>query len=119
MASRKEEFEVDRDILVKTFLKVNAIGPAEIPNRRDRIIRKASHIMYGIAFRQPFFEGNKTTALFTTIDFLRQNGFDLPLETVAQEQEVFDFLVQVMFASRELADVIEFLDKKVVTYTAR
>ena len=75
--------------------------------------------MSGITFRQPFFEGNKTTALFTTVDFLRQNGFDLALETVSQEQEVYDLLVLVMHGQRDSEDVWDFLDKKIITYKAQ
>ncbi|MEP0824763.1 MAG: Fic family protein [Nitrososphaera sp.] len=119
MLRRKEDFEADRDILIKIFSRVNAIGPAEVPNSRERTIQKASRILSGIAFRQPFHEGNKTTALFTTIDYLRQNGYDLPLETIAQEQEVFDLLVLVMYGSKEAEDVRDFLDKRIVTYAAR
>jgi hypothetical protein len=40
------------------------------------------------------------------------------VNAIGHEQEVYDFLVQVMFGSKELVDVREFLDNKIVTYSS-
>lgn len=47
------------------------------PTRRDRLIRKAAHLLFGIVGRHPFLDGNKRTAFEAADAFLRMNGFEI------------------------------------------
>ena len=85
-----ESFEVDRDDLYTILNKVNSYN--NIPNKRQRIIKKAARILAGIAFYQLFHEGNKRTAIASTISYLQRNGFNLPLNTPSEEEEMYDLL---------------------------
>ena len=60
------------------FDNVNSFN--DIADRRERIIRKSAHILGGLAWTQPFSNGNKRTALSVTIYFLRKNGYDIPIK---------------------------------------
>ncbi|MGI8834832.1 MAG: Fic family protein, partial [Nitrososphaeraceae archaeon] len=48
-----------------------------IKDKRQRIIKKATRILAGITYYQPFGDGNKETAHYMTIRFLKRNGFKL------------------------------------------
>jgi prophage maintenance system killer protein len=92
---RGQPFCVIRDKLEDIFSNVNSHN--NIQNKKERIIRKAAHILGGITYQQPFCEGNRETALAYTILFLRDNGFDLPLDKQEDKQEVYDLLHKTVF----------------------
>lgn len=112
---RGEGFEVDRDLLYRIFKRLDN---ASTTDRRTRIIKKASIILAGITFNQPFFEGNKETALAVTIDFLRQNGYDLAMKTPLQQLEIFNLLVKTVYKFPQdetiYSEIEEFLSKRIV-----
>lgn len=112
---RDEGFEVDRDLLYRIFKRLDN---ASTTDRRTRIIKKASIILAGITFNQPFFEGNKETALAVTIDFLRQNGYDLAMKTPLQQLEIFNLLVKTVYKFPQdetiYSEIEEFLSKRIV-----
>lgn len=115
---RGQPFSVNYERLSRVFSNVNLFN--NMPSKRERIIRKASHIFGGIAWQQPFSEGNKETALALTKLFLRRNGFDLPIITRNDKKEIFDLLVKTVFKD-ELdptitTEVEEYLLEKVVEY---
>ncbi len=56
------------------------------------IVKKVARLMCGITIAQPFYEGNKETALITTMVFLSRNGFQL----TASEEEVFRLLTGII-----------------------
>jgi len=119
VTKRGEGFEVDADVLHRIFKRVNN-SFVDVRDRRERIVRKAAILMSGITFNQPFFEGNKETALSLTIDFLNQNGLDLPIKSKEQAKELYDILVKTAFKfagdKTIQSEVEEFLMKKVVTF---
>lgn len=116
--SRQEPFSVNRERLSRVFDQVNAFN--DIENLRERIITKASHLLGGITWQQPFSEGNKETALSLTKLFLRRNGFDLPFETKEEEKEIYELLVKTVFKDELdetiITEVREYLLKKVIVY---
>lgn len=72
---RGEVFEVDRDSLHAILSRLNSYNV--IQDRRQRIIKKATRILAGISYYQPFNDGNKETAHSMTIFFLQRNSFNL------------------------------------------
>ena len=72
---RGELFEIDEDCLEKILSRMKNYD--NIEDRQQRIIKKATRILAGITYYQPFGDGNEETALVTTIRYLRKNGFDL------------------------------------------
>jgi len=63
-----EPVGVDMEILNSIFDKVNSYN--EISDRRARIIKKATHILAGISYNQPFIEGNRRTSHYLVKNFL-------------------------------------------------
>ncbi|MHB8547324.1 MAG: Fic family protein [Nitrosotalea sp.] len=61
------------------FSKANSFN--DIKDQRTRIIKKATAVLGGISWQQPFNNGNKTIAIIVTKYFLQKNGFDLRLST--------------------------------------
>jgi len=108
-------FCVVKDRLEDVFSNVNSHN--DMPDKRERIMRKASHILGGITYRQPFCEGNRETALTHTILFLRDNGFDLPLDTQDDKQEIFDLLYRTIFKDELdqtiITEIEQYLTRKV------
>ncbi|BDQ31210.1 hypothetical protein NZNM25_02110 [Nitrosopumilus zosterae] len=71
---RPESFGVDDpSIITKIFERVNQYF--HIPDKKIRVIKRASHLLAGIVFEQPFKNGNKSTAFIVTQHYLKINGF--------------------------------------------
>lgn len=94
MAKHKIEFECDYDILRKIIRNVNTVTA---PDQRSLIIRRAARLAGGIAFRQPFYDGNKETALAFSIRYLNRNGYDLALEDPDIELSIYEQLMKIEF----------------------
>lgn len=113
---RKEKFGCVLERLLDVFNNVNSFN--DISDRRERIIRKTAHILGGLAWAQPFSNGNKRTALTTSIYFLRKNGFDLPITNKGEEKELFDLLEKTVFKSEGdetiISEVEDYLLRKVI-----
>lgn len=92
---RGELFEVDEDCLQKIFNRMKNYD--HIENKRERIIKKATRILAGITYYQPFGEGNKETALSATISYLRKNGFDLSMNTTDQRKDIYGLLNETIW----------------------
>ncbi|WP_428324783.1 hypothetical protein [Nitrosopumilus sp.] len=95
VAQRGDSFCVNNSDLSFIFTNVNNFD--EITIFQDRIIRKASWILGGISFYQPFCDGNKEIAVSLTIFFLRENDMDLPITDKQSQKELFDLLVKTIF----------------------
>jgi death-on-curing family protein len=93
-------FDVDRRVLSSIFDKVNNLYEKEI-DRKTRIIKKATRILAGIAFSQPFGDGNKRTATLVTLMFLNRNGYDIPLIYSAEKIRFYKLLIKTMLKFRE------------------
>ncbi len=116
---RGEDFEVDRAILDRLFARLRNFNL--ILERRIRIVTISANLLARLTFDQPFFEGNKETALGVTILFLRRNGFDLPLNTRQSKVEVYDILekTSLKFAGDPtiVSEVLEFLTGRVTNWS--
>jgi prophage maintenance system killer protein len=77
--------EYDRERLSKLLDEVQNLGYS-IRNPRQRIIAKSSFLLYCIASRQFFHEGNKRTAYTVTMTFLILNGYSMPSRDPKREK---------------------------------
>ncbi len=115
---RGEPFGVNKEKLLEVFSRLNSFN--DITNKRNRTIKKSSHILAMLAWQQPFSEGNKEIALSVAKLFLRRNGLDLPIRTLEDEKELFDLLVKTVFkfdGDPTIIDEIEkYLFKNVTNY---
>jgi prophage maintenance system killer protein len=104
----------DRDFLDKIPNKLNAYN--NIDDRHERIIKKATYLLAGISWKQPFGDGNKETAHFITIRFLKRNGFRL-LNTSSERRELFKLLIKTIekppIDSTIFKEVEEYITKKI------
>ncbi|WP_316505593.1 Fic family protein [Nitrosopumilus sp.] len=85
-----EPVGVDMEILNSIFDKVNSYN--EISDRRTRIIKKATHILAGISYNQPFVEGNRRTSHYLVKNFLGRNLFQLRFYNSKEEDQFADIL---------------------------
>lgn len=107
MEKKGLEFEVDMHILEEIVDKLN--------NYESDFLKKTAYLIGAITFRQPFFDGNKTTSLILGIHLLRQNGRDLPLDTAKQREGIFQILNDVMYAKKGYGDLEAYLRERVVS----
>lgn len=90
---RPEKHGFDKKSLDEIFFNVNSHN--EVRDKRKRIVKKASHILAGIIFHQPFTNGNKTTAETIMKYFLKINGYHLPIRTEEDSQYLIDLEVNM------------------------
>lgn len=112
---RNEPFGCVTERLFAVFNQVNSFN--NIKDKKERIIKKAAHLLGGIVWQQPFSNGNKRTALAVTIHFLRKNGFTISLKTRKEEKEMFCLLEKTMLKSEGddtiIPEVEDYLRRKV------
>ena len=115
---RNEPFGVNKDRLMVIFSQLDKFN--QISGKRDRIVKKASHILAMVTWQQPFSEGNKEIALSVAILFLRRNGFDLPINGRDDERESFDLLIKTVYKFEDdptiINEIEEYVYKKIVDY---
>ena len=76
---RPESFGIDdHTLLPKIFARVNQ--NYDLSNKNMRLIKRASHILAGIIFEQPFKNGNKATAFIVTQHYLKINGISFVVD---------------------------------------
>ena len=111
---RGELFEVDRDYLDKMLSKVESYNC--IDDKQERIIKKATRILAGITYYQPFGDGNKETAHFLTIRFLKRNGFKLP-NTPSDKKEIYNLLIKTILKPTNdpsiFKEIEDYISKKI------
>ncbi|CAN5459489.1 hypothetical protein BH18THE2_BH18THE2_37970 [soil metagenome] len=111
---RGELFEVDKDYIDKLPNKIDSYNV--IKDKRQRIIKKATRILAGITYYQPFGDGNKETAHYMTIRFLKRNGFKL-LNTSETRKEIYDLLIRTILKPTNdptiFSEVEEYITKKI------
>jgi prophage maintenance system killer protein len=112
-----EEFCLDsRKYLEGIFTHMNDHN--YINNGKQRVIKKAAHILAGIAYYQPFCEANKRTSLAITIPYLRRNGLLLHIRSKTEQKEIHNLLVETIVKPTNHAtifsEVEEFLVKRVI-----
>lgn len=114
---RGEGFEVDRDVLVGIIDRLANYD--SVVDHRLRIVKKTAHLLAGIAFLQPFHEGNKETAFVTAMSFLHANGFTIPNIPIVRK-EIYGMLVKTALKfgrdTSVYSEVEEFLAKRITSY---
>ncbi|MGI0060137.1 MAG: Fic family protein [Nitrosotalea sp.] len=112
---RNESFGVNEERIELVFSKANSFN--DIKDQRTRIIKKATAVLGGISWQQPFNNGNKTMAIIVAKYFLQKNGFDLRLSTDQEEDELIDLLVKTMYKFEDdptiFSEIEEYLNRKV------
>lgn len=114
---RDEHFGLDdTEVFYGTFRNVNEFN--SIPDPRIRIIKKASTLLSGLVWGQPFKNGNKATASAVTKYFLQKNGFDLKFANKREKQEYFKLLEDTTYKPEGdpsiYPDIENYMMKKVV-----
>jgi prophage maintenance system killer protein len=95
VGKRREDFEVNEASLLGIFSYLTKYD--SIKDKRQRIVKKAAHILAGLVFYQEFNDGNKTTALTMTMRYIRRNGFSLPvLESAKGRNAIYNLLVNTV-----------------------
>jgi len=74
------------------------------PTRRDRLIRKAAHLLFGMVSNHPFIDGNKRTGLAVAGVFLMRNGFKITCSTEEGYKLAVDITVSKVKSETEVAD---------------
>ncbi len=111
---RSESFEVNKEKLVGV---VNTVNITNSLVKRKNIIKKASRLLAGIAYNQPFNNGNKATAYVITKYYHRKNDYSLIVKTREEERELFKLLdrITMKFEDEDVYSEAEnYLDNKVV-----
>lgn len=90
-----------------------------IEDSRERVIGKISVLIVGLAYDQPFKNGNKRTALTISILMLRLSHYDIPFHTKEQRREVFDLLESLMYKFEDdvpslASEVKKFMRERIV-----
>ena len=111
-----EPFGVNMETLNSIFDKVNSFN--DISDRRTRIIKKATYILAGISYNQPFIEGNRRTSHYLVKSFLGRNLYQLRFYNTKEEDQFADMLKRTAEEKFEddptiYSEVEEYLTRKV------
>ena len=111
-----EPVGVNMETLNTIFDKVNSFS--DISDRRTRIIKKATHILAGISYNQPFIEGNRRTSHYLVKNFLGRNLYQLRFYNAKEEDQFADMLRRTAEEKFEddptiYSEVEEYLTRKV------
>lgn len=80
-------------------------------NRMPTLINKAAEIWYTIARYQAFSNGNKRTALLSTVDFLQNNFLKININPEKQmEKELYGISLKIANGQYDKQKVIEFIE---------
>lgn len=83
-------------------------------NRLPTIISKAAEIWYTIARYQAFSNGNKRTALLSTVDFLQNNFLKMNIDPEKQiGKELYNVSLKIANGQYDKQKVIEFIETNV------
>jgi len=114
---RQQPFEVNKEILGRILQQVKEIS--DDSDERTRIIKLAAILLGGIAFEQPFAEGNKETSITITIYYLRKNNLNLPILTEQDEDKLIELLQRTILKFEGddtiISEVESYLDGKVIS----
>lgn len=67
----------------------------------------AAALLQSLVKNHPFSDGNKRTAFFSTVRFLRKNGYVL----APAGREIIDFMVSVAVQNKSLEQITKWLEK--------
>lgn len=104
-----ESISVNQEELDKILQMVNA---------QEHMIMKASYLLGGISWAQPFGGGNKRTAVVCADTLLRMNGFKLVIANETDEEYLRKLLFEIQGERGELntvtmAKIILYVSKRI------
>lgn len=102
-----EAVNVNRDEL-KNILK--------IVDKQENLIMKASYILGGISWAQPFSGGNKRTAFVCADTLLRLNGFRLAIDDENEQEYLRKLLLEIQ---EERSKLNEDVMAKIILYVSK
>lgn len=93
----------DRGLLESAVARpqASAFGADAYPD----LVTKAAALLHSLVLNHPFVDGNKRTAVLTTLVFLDLNGYTIRW----QQHEALDFMLRLAQHQVEMDDVIAFL----------
>lgn len=103
-----EPVGVNMEILNSIFDKSNSFN--DMPDRKTRIIKKATHIIVGISYNQPFVEGNRRTSHYLVKNFLRRNLFQLRFYNAKEEDQFANVLKPLQTKLSKLETKLDSID---------
>lgn len=77
-------------------------GVGNSGNRKEDLIEKATNLMAKIAWEQPFEDGNRRTGVISAMQFLRDNGYELNIESGKANLEIRKMLKEIKMHRRGL-----------------
>ena len=114
--ARGEPFGVKIEKLSFIINNVNAFN--DVADKRTRIVKKATQLLVGMSYDQPFINGNKETGLPWTTLLLERNGFKLPLETMNEKNAVYELMEHTGFKMEGDTSIIsemeEYLTSRII-----
>jgi prophage maintenance system killer protein len=117
---RNESFGVEEKKIYDIINSVNVPLDQSIFHHRERIVKRASIMLARITWEQPFNNGNKATALYFTIQFLKKNKFDLLISgNPTIQNQIFHLLedTALKFEGENIIDnVFKFLNENVIDF---
>ena len=103
-------FEVDENYMYNTLPKwIDSHN--HIKDKHTRIRKKATEILSGISYYQPFFDANKRTALTATVLFLEKYGFTLPMYSLQFQKETGDLLIKTILKPTNDPSIIDEVER--------
>ncbi|MDH2907054.1 MAG: Fic family protein [Candidatus Nitrosotalea sp.] len=85
-------------------------------NKQENLIMKASYILGGISWAQPFSGGNKRTAFVCADTLLRLNGFRLAIDDENEQEYLRKLLLEVQ---EERSKLNEDAMAKIILYVSK
>lgn len=71
------------------------------------VFQMGAALLQSLVKNHPFVDGNKRTAYFSTMRFMKKNGFEL----VATGGKLVDFVVEVDIGNKTIEEISEWLKK--------
>lgn len=90
-------------------------------NKREDLIEKAVNLICKIAWEQPFEDGNRRTGIICAMQFLRDNGYELEIESGKANLDLRKMLKEIKMHRRglhaETMNKISFyISERIVSY---
>ena len=89
---RDFEIKLELDKIKKTFSEAPFEALQMLP--KD-VVEKATHLMAKITHAQPFEDGNRRTGIISTMQFLRDNGYELEIESGQANLDIRKMLKEI------------------------
>jgi prophage maintenance system killer protein len=103
VCERNESFGVNLELLNEIIGKVNSLS--DIVDNKERVLKQTSTLLGLIVFKQPFNNANKATATATVIQFLRENEYELYLQTENIQDDLISILDGIMYLFEDQAEL--------------